>query len=135
MAGILPDEGENLIANLIFKNADIDRGTDLELGLFTNTSVSETTTEATITEPSPAGGAYARITLADGSWTVTNGVASFAKQTFTATGGPYSAPVYGYFIATTGTTPRLLAVELDTAGPYSMAENDAYDITPSITLD
>ena len=38
MAGILPNEGEHLVANLLFKNVDVDRGTNLQLGLFTNTT-------------------------------------------------------------------------------------------------
>ena len=132
MAGIVPNDGENLIANLIFKNADANRGTDLQLGLFTNTSLSETSALADITEPT--GGSYARITLTDGSWSVTGDTASYALQTFTATGGAYTGSIYGYFIATTGSVPKLLAFEVDSSGPYTMAENDSYDITPNITV-
>ncbi len=132
MAGFIPNDGENLIATLIFKGADANRGSSLALGLFTNASVSETTALGAITEPT--GGSYARKTLADASWTITNDVASYALQTFTATGSAYTGSIYGYFIATTGTTPKLLALEVDAAGPYTMLENDAYDITPHITV-
>jgi hypothetical protein len=132
MAGFIPNEGEALIANLVFKNADVDRGTNLQLGLFTNASVSETTALAAITEPT--GGSYARKTLTDASWTGSADARSYALQTFTATGSAYTGTIYGYFIATTGTTPRLLAIEVDAAGPYTMAQNDAYDITPTLTV-
>jgi hypothetical protein len=132
MAGILPNEGEHLVANLLFKNADVDRGTNLELGMFTNNSIGETITEATLTEPT--GGGYARKTLTDASWTVTNDVATYAKQTFTATGTAFTGSIYGYFIATTGTTPRIIAIENDPSGPYTISVGGTYDITPTITI-
>jgi hypothetical protein len=133
MPGLIPNDGENLIANMIFKNVDANRGTSLQLGLFTNaTGVDETITLASITEPT--GGGYARITLADASWSVVADLASYAMQTFTATGSAYVGAIYGYFIATTGTTPKLLAIEIDPVGPYTMAQNDVYDITPNITV-
>jgi hypothetical protein len=133
MAGLIPDDGENLIANMIFKNADVNRGTSLQLGLFTNsTGVNETLALGSVTEPT--GGAYARKTLTDASWTVTGAIASYALQTFTATGSAFTGSIYGYFIATTGTTPKLLAIEIDPNGPYTMAQNDSYDVTPNITV-
>jgi len=132
MAGLIPNDGENLVANMIFKNADANRGTSLQLGLFTNTTVSETTNLGAITEPT--GGSYARKTLTDSSWTVTADLASYALQTFTATGSAYTGSVYGYFVATTGTTPKLLVLELDPLGPYNLLQNDAYDVTLNITV-
>jgi hypothetical protein len=132
MAGIIPNEGKQLVANLLFKNADADRGTGLDIGLFTNASISDTITAATLTEPT--GGSYARKTLTDGSWTDTAGVAAYAAQTFTATGSAYTGTIYGYFIVTKGTTPRIVAIEVDNAGPYTMAQNDTYTITPTVTV-
>lgn len=132
MAGLLPNEGETLVANLLFKNADVDRGTNLDLLLFTNTTAPETITEATITEPTGTG--YARITLTDASWTVTGDTASYALQTFTGGAGGWTGSIYGYAIVTKGTTPRIVAIEVDAAGPYTIAENDTYDITPNITI-
>lgn len=132
MAGFLPNEGETLVANLVFKNADVDRGTNLELGLFTNASPTETITEATLTEPTGTG--YARITLTDASWTVTNDVASYAEQTFTGGAGGWTGSIQGYFIATTGTTARIVAIEVDGNGPYTINENDTYKVTPNITI-
>jgi hypothetical protein len=132
MAGLLPNEGENLVANLLFKNTSVDRGTNLDLGLFTNTTAPETITAATLTEPT--GGSYARKTLTDASWTITADVASYAAQVFTATGSAMTGSIYGYFIVTKGTTPRIIAIEVDTAGPYTLAQNDTYTITPNITV-
>ena len=132
MAGILPNEGETLIANLLFKNADVDRGTNIDLILFTNTTISETTSAAALTEPT--GGGYARKTLTDIAWSVTADTASYAKQTFTITTTNYSAPVYGYALLSKGTTPRILQIELDSNGPYSFMVGEAYDITPSIVI-
>lgn len=127
MAGFTPDEGENLICNLIYKNADANRGSSLELGLMTNTigSLSETAVLADITEPT--GGSYARKTLTDASWTVSGDNATYAQQTFTATGGAYSADVTGYFIATTGTSPKLLHVQFDTSAS-TMVEGADYQV-------
>lgn len=133
MTGIVPNEGETLIANQIIKNVTTDRGTNLYLVLFTNTSISETTTAATLTQPTETNG-YAPILLYDASWTVTNDTATYAKQTFTATGGNFSAIVYGYAILTNGTTPRILAIEQDPNGPYTIQENDTYDVTPTIKV-
>lgn len=131
MAGFLPDEGETLNAKLVFPNADVDRGTDLELLLFTNVAPGETITAATLTEPTGTG--YARINLTDASWSVVGDTASFAQQTFTAGSGGWTGSVQGYAIVTKGTTPRIVAIEVDGNGPYTFAENDTYDITPNIT--
>lgn len=134
MAGFTPDEGEQLIAQVIHLRTHADRDADLELGLFTNVSPAETITEATITEPTGTG--YARITLTDGSWSVVAGVASYAQQTFTGGAGGWTGSVQGYFIATksAGGTQRLLYVEVDGNGPYTINENDTYKITPNITI-
>lgn len=134
MAGFTPDEGETLIGQVIHQRTHADRDADLELGLFTDAAPGETITEATITEPT--GGGYARITLTDANWSVTGGVASYAEQTFTASGSDYSANVVGYFIATNsaGGTKRLLYVEIDGNGPYDINDGDSYAITPNITI-
>ena len=134
MAGFTPNEGETLIAQLIHQRTHVDRDATLELGLFTNVGADETLTEATVTQPSGTG--YARINLTDASWNVTNGVASYAQQTFTGGAGGWSGTVKGYFIATkaAGGTKRLLYVEIDGNGPYTINENDTYKITPNITI-
>jgi len=132
MAGFTPNEGETLIANLIFANADVDRGTDLELLLFTNSEPGETITAATLTEPTGTG--YARIALTDGSWTVTGDTASYPLQTFTTGAGGWSGTVQGYAIVSTGSTPRIVTIEVDHSGPYTFNENDTYDVTPNVTI-
>ena len=132
MAGILPNEGEALVAKLLFKNADVDRGTNLQLLLFTNSTISETITAATLTEPT--GTDYARKTLTDGSWTVTADTADYAQQTFTGGVGGWTGSIYGYAIVTTGTTPRIIAIEVDSNGPYTIGASDTYKVTPNITV-
>ena len=134
MAGFTPDEGEALIAQVIHQRIHADRDADLELGLFTNVAPGETITEATITEPTGTG--YARITLADASWSVVGDTASYAQQTFTGGAGGWTGSVQGYFIATKSGvgTQRLLYVEVDGNGPYTINENDTYKITPNISI-
>jgi len=134
MAGFTPDEGETLIAQVIHRRTHADRDADLELGLFTNVAPGETIAHAAITEPTGTG--YARITLADASWSVVGDLASYAEQTFTGGAGGWTGAVQGYFIATksAGGAKRLLYVEVDANGPYTINENDTYKITPNITI-
>ena len=132
MAGFTPDEGEKLIAQIIHQRTHVDRAADLELGLFTNVAPGETITEATITEPTGTG--YARLDLTDASWNVVADLASYAQQTFTGGAGGWSGSIQGYFIASKGTAQRLLYVEVDAAGPYTITEDDTYKITPNITV-
>jgi len=134
MAGFTPDEGETLIAQMIHQRTHADRDADLELGLFTNLAPGETLTHAAITEPTGTG--YARITLVDASWSVVGDTASHAQQTFTGGAGGWTGSIQGYFIATksAGGTKRLLYVEVDGNGPYTINENDTYKITPNIAI-
>lgn len=133
---ITPEEGRVVAANLIFKQSDSNRGSSMELGLFTNSSgLSETSVLADINEPT--GGNYARIALDDASWVVdSEGQASYAKQTFNATGSAYSADIYGFFIATKGASPKLFhfQVEAELPDPGStVGENNSYSVTPIIS--
>lgn len=135
MAGLTPNEGENLIARIIYMRSLVDRDANLEIGLFTNsTGVDETIALGAITEPT--GGGYARQDLVDANWTVTNDQATYPQITFTATGSAYTGSVYGYFIATkaAGGTPRLLHVEIDATGPYTISENSSYQINLQNTV-
>jgi len=133
MAGFVPDEGETLVGQWLFNNVTTDRGTDLQLGLFTNVAPDETITEAAITEPSGTG--YARKTLTDGSWTNSpSDTWTYAQQTFTGGVGGWTGSVQGYFVNTTGTTARIAVIEVDSNGPYTIAENDTYDIDLSNTV-
>ncbi len=134
MAGFVPNEGEAAIADIVCKRSLTDRDADLELGLFTNAAAGETTTHAAITEPTGTG--YARITLTDASWTGAADARAYAKQTFTGGAGGWTGSVYGYFIATkaAGGTKRVLFMEIDPSGPYTIAANDTYDVTPNVTF-
>jgi hypothetical protein len=134
MAGFLPDEGESLVVSMVYKRELGDRDADLELGLFTDASPADTITEATINEPTGTG--YARITLTDASWTGSGDARAYPQQTFTGGAGGWTGSVQGYFIATkaAGGTPRLVAIEVDGNGPYTINENDTYKITPNITV-
>lgn len=113
MPGITPDEGENLIARILYRRDLGDRDANLRAGLITNTTITESTTLGSITEP--VGTGYARITLTDANWTVTGDTATFPQQVFTAGAGGWTPEVQGYFICTQAAagTPRLMHVELD----------------------
>ena len=133
MAGFVPNEGEALALNVVIKRALGDRDADLELGLFTNVAADETLVLASITEP--VGTGYGRITLTDATWTGAADTRSYVQQTFTGGAGGWTGSIKGYFIATkaAGGTKRLLWLEIDGAGPYTIAENDTYKITLNIT--
>ena len=137
MAGFIPNEGEILRGQLVWKRDQADRDADLELGLFTNAAPDETITEATITEPTGTG--YARIDLTDASWADADDGGdrkfSFAEQTFTAGSGGWTGSIQGYFVASksAGGTQRILAIEVDGNGPYTLNENDTYKITLNMT--
>ena len=134
MAGVIPNEGEALIASLVMKRTLTDRDATLELGLFTNAAPGEATALADITEPTGTG--YARIALVDANWTGSADTRAYPVQTFTAGAGGWTGSVYGYFIATVaaGGTPRLLCYEVDASGPYTFAANDSYAVTPSVAF-
>lgn len=61
--------------------------------------------------------------LAD--WTVTGGDASHGATVFTASGGAFASPVYGYFIKQ-GTT--VICAEVDASGPYTVADAESYSV-------
>ena len=125
-----PDEGLVVLANLAFKQADANRGTTLELGLHCNSTGVGVVDLGDITEPT--GGSYARKTLTDASWTVSSaGLAEYAKQTFTATGSAFTGTIYGFFLATTGTAPKLLHFQVQDTG-LTMATGESYSVTPKI---
>lgn len=130
MAGFVPNEGEAAIGQLTYGRITTDYGADMQLGLFTNVAPGETITEATLTEPTGTG--YARKTLTDGSWTGAADVRSYAEQVFTGGAGGWTGSIQGYFIVTNGTTQRITAIEVDSAGPYTIGEDDTYSITPNI---
>lgn len=131
MAGILPDEGEELVIKLLLKEDSADLGTNLDLVLITDVAITETTTAASLTRPT--GGGYADILLTAVNWAGSGSSRTYPIQTFTAGSGGYAEQVTGYAIITKGTTPRIISMELDGNGPYTLNETDTYKITPTIT--
>ncbi len=132
MPGFVPNEGKRLLRQLAASRLLTDRDADTELALFTNVAPGPTITAATLTEPT--GGGYARINLIDGTWVQGATNAAYPLQTFTATGGPMTGTIRGYAIVTKAAagTPRILAIEEDPNGPYTLAEGAEYRVTPTL---
>jgi hypothetical protein len=137
MTAITATEGAKVLFDLIHKGDSVDRGTNLDIGLFTNTGTIDDIKALALTAiTEPTGGGYARKTLTDANWD--NSVArisSYAKQTFTATGGAMTGTIYGWFIATKGTTPRLMyAGKFDDApSGITLADGSSISYTPKIS--
>ncbi len=113
MSAIFPDEGRHLILQAFLKRSfGVDRDSDLEIGLLTNTVITTALTHAAVTEPS--GGGYGRISVVDADWSVIADLATRAAVQFLAGGGGWVQAVQGYFIATkaSGGTKRLLFAEM-----------------------
>lgn len=127
MAGFLPDEGENWMATTILTN------NNFELRLFTNSSVSETDTYSSITQPTNSG-VSPSIALNGADCTVTGDSGSWTQKTFTAPSGGYTGIVRGWFICRAVSPHQIIAIEADSniPGGMTMLENDTYKITPTI---
>jgi hypothetical protein len=128
MAGVTPEEGRRVIGQLIYNQSNADRGTSLSIGLFKNTSgLGATSVLADITPIT--GGGYASIALADANWNVSaQGAVTYPSLiTFTATGSAFD-DIYGYYIFTTGTSPKLLHFEVDPNAPVAKADTESYTI-------
>lgn len=130
----IPTEGIDTILERVYENSTTDRGTNLAIGLFTDTDLDETSTwnaGAGVTQPT--GGGYAEKTLTDANWTVSSGTASYEQQIWQPSGADYTGTVRGYYIRTTGTTPRLLAVQYHSTG-VTVQQGNGYKVTPSIDM-
>ena len=100
-----------------------------------NTTLTETLTPSSLTEADFTG--YSAKALAGGGWTITAGdpaAAQFAQQSFTATADQTAQTIYGYYVVSTDTTPRLMWVERFTSAIVVQYNNDSIRITPRITL-
>ena len=131
MAGIIPDEGEFLVSDMLVKNITTDRGVNLDLVLITDVTINESTTAVSLTRPT--GGGYADIELLDASWVPSGSSRSYPIQTFTAGAGGFIGDITGYAIITKGTTPRIIAMELNSDGAKTIGETATYKVTPTIT--
>ena len=129
MSGILVDEGKDRILNQLFVATAVDA--TLYLGIYLDTVQPDPADGlAEITEVT--GDGYSRIALTRGTWTVLDKVATYPKQTFTATGT--WGDCYGYFICNvaSGTGGILIGVEHFSDGPYLVGNGDEVDITCKI---
>mgnify|MGYP000879847770 FL=1 len=132
MTLLVPNSAEAIILeNFLNKTAP----QDLRLKLYSSdTTPSETDTEATYTETT--GGGYADEALVAASWTVTPGnpsIAAYPLITFSFTGS--AGNVYGYYVVQE-TSGALLWAERFTNGPFNIANNgDEIRVTPQITLE
>lgn len=134
MSGLTPIGGKNLILNLVYKGSDVNRGTKLEVGLFTNVFGLDVNSVLTdITELSTAGG-YARKDLVDATWVVSAGGLVYPPILFSAAGANFNAPIYGYFIVSTGTSPVLLHFEVDSEAPVTVFSGLSYTVDLSSSL-
>jgi len=135
LLGMVPNEGEKLLGEIALARILGDRDADLLCNLFTNVTISDATVLTDLTRPTGTGtGAK---TLTDGTW-------SFATQPWTYTGGvTWTAgadwgglAVQGYDVETqaAGGTARIMFIEDDDNGPYTVTNGDEYLVTPKLTI-
>lgn len=130
MAGKLVDEGEIRFLEILLGSRNPDGA--LYLGLYKTpiTEPDETAVLTDLTEPSGYG--YSRKTLTRGQWTLNDNVATYALQTFLASGGDWG-DVYGYFIATSmDNSGKLIALE-HFASALQVLDGKGIKISPQIT--
>jgi hypothetical protein len=130
----VPDEGETAILTVLLKRSLTDRDADLEMGLYTNSTLTlETATEAALTEP--ATGGYARQDLTDASWSISSDEGTYANVDFTASGADITG-VYGVFIASkaAGGTPRLWTIIEYDSPPLTISDGATFRVTIGPTL-
>jgi hypothetical protein len=100
-----------------------------------NTTLTEALTPSSLTEADFTG--YSAKTLTGGAWTIAAGdpaSGQFAQQSFVSTADQTAQTVYGYYIVTTGGSPRLQWVERFASAIVVQYNNDSIRITPRITL-
>jgi hypothetical protein len=126
MALLVPNVGETeLLSRMLNKSTTGDVKIHLYSDDVTPAEGDTVSSYTLITDP-------AAISLTGSNWSVTDGTASYAQQTFTFSG---SATAYGYVVTdAAGTT--LLWSERFTDGPYTIpAGGGTIKITPTISLD
>jgi len=129
MAFLVPNEGEDFCLGKIVNSTDI-ASQNLILRLYENdVTPGETDTVATYTEV--ADGSYGEIELTGSSWTILDGLASYAQQTFTIGG---AQTIYGYYITNFAGTTLVLA-ERFTSTITIGAGGGSVAVTPTINLD
>lgn len=134
MALLVPNVGEELaLKNFLNHTAPQNQVMDLYTG---NITPAEGDTAATYTAATGSG--YAQKSLTGSSWTVTPGApteAAYAQQTFSWSGVPTPATMYGYFVRQ-AVSGILMWAERFTGAPYTIANAaDQVLVTPKITCD
>jgi hypothetical protein len=132
MAATHVNDGENKIANLVFKQA-ADELFTLRLYTAVSGGVLETTGNGDLTEATFGG--YAGIGLTTGNWTVTASDAAAAEQTFTHDGGATSPQtVLGWYL--NGTTSAVLYwVEAFPSSITVDSNGDQIKVTVTVSVD
>lgn len=128
MAGFTTNEGLAYIGGLIYTG---DTRQDLTLGLFTNSSLDETSVWADVTQPSGSG--YAEVSLSTGSFGVSaDGTVTYPQQTWIAGADWSPGTVYGYYIRNDAGTPALVHVEFRAEGAFEMTNGKVYAVDLSV---
>lgn len=134
-----PSEGAAVIAERLYNGNNVDF-TGLQLGLFVNSTnpidpdYLDSLNAVLADVDEPVGGGYARIAIPLSGWTVAGFNVSRPAEEFTANATGYNLAVTGAFIATTGTTPRLLHFAYDPAAPRDMTQAFAKLIVDLATI-
>ncbi|MDI6752779.1 MAG: hypothetical protein QME78_00105 [Thermodesulfobacteriota bacterium] len=127
---LLLAEGRNRILGILFGSTGVD--SSLYVGLYRNAArPADNAVLADLSEVSGPG--YARRRLYRGSWTVDGSQATYAIQTFLASGGHWGY-VTGFFLATTvNNSGKLLAVEhFDNA--FNIVDGKGLKVQPQMVL-
>ena len=126
------DEGENLVAEIMFKTDNVPP--TYYVGLYRDGSEpADDITLEEITEIVDYG--YARQELTkDTNWAVSDSIATGDEVTFTSTGN--WGKVYGYFICdvASGTTGKMLAVEHFSNGPFNIVTSGSILVIPRVIV-
>lgn len=110
MSTTIPLDGHQLILERALK------ASDHIIGLFTNNSslnTLKTLAYADLTQPTGGGYAEKTLTAADWVWNAGSHSLSYARQTWVATDTPFSAAIYGWFIAKASTHELIEIGKLD----------------------
>jgi hypothetical protein len=141
MALVVPNTGDVLmlkyIVNQLKQDGTVgDPSGQRVLKLYNNNySPVKATAITDLTEVTATG--YSEITLSGTNWTVATSTAGtnsavYSEQTFNFT---TAVTVYGYYVATSELTPKLLWVERFSTAPFTLpAGGGEIAITPRITL-
>ena len=120
---IVPTVGKNKDLALIFAS-------NLFLRLFSN-DITPSIADTLGSYTEVTGGGYAEKTLTGGSWTISNGIATYASQLFTFTGTTGgSGQVYGYYVVDGAGVVRFAERFSESQIPYTVINGSTIRINP-----